>query len=51
MMHGINRQHIFEDTEDHYPLLLCLSNAQEEYSPEVERLPNSCHYYAYALMP
>ena len=51
MMRGINRQRIFEDTEDHYTFLPCLSNAQEQYSPEVERLPNSCHYYAYALMP
>ena len=25
-------------------------NAQEQYSPEGERLPNSSHYYAYALM-
>ena len=50
MMGGINRQHIFEDTEDHYTFLQCLSNAQEQYSPEGERLPDSCHYYAYALI-
>ena len=50
MMRGINRQRIFEDTEDHYTFLQCLSNAQEQYSPEGERLPNSCHYYAYALI-
>ena len=50
MMRGINRQRIFEDTEDHYIFLQCLSSAQEQYSPEGERLPNSCHYYAYALM-
>ena len=50
MMRGINRQRIFEDTEDHYFFLQCLSNAQEQYSPEGDRLPNSCHYYAYALM-
>ena len=49
MMHGINRQRIFEDTEDHYTFLQCRSNAQEKYSPEGERLPNSCHYYAYTL--
>lgn len=50
MMRGINRQRIFEDTEDHYTFLQRLSNAQEQYSPEGERLPDSCHYYAYALM-
>ena len=50
MMRGINRQRIFEDTEDHYTFLQCLSNAQEQHSPEGERLPNSCHNYAYALM-
>ena len=50
MMRGINRQRIFEDTEDHYFFLQCLSNAQEQYSPEGDRLPNSCHYYAYSLM-
>lgn len=50
MIRGINRQRIFEDTEDHYTFLQCLSNAQEQYSPEGERLPNSCHYYAYSLM-
>ena len=38
-----------EDTEDHYIFPQCLSCAQEQYSPEGERLPNSCHYYAYAL--
>ena len=39
MMRGINRQRIFEDTEDHYTFLQCLSNAQEQYSPDGERLP------------
>ena len=39
MMRGINRQRIFEDTEDHYTFLQCRSNAQEQYSPEGERLP------------
>lgn len=50
MMRGINCQRIFENTEDHYIFLQCLSSAQEQYSPEGERLPNSCYYYAYALM-
>ena len=50
MMRGINRQRIFEDTEDHYTFLQCLISAQEQYSPEEERLPNSSHDYAYALM-
>ena len=50
MMRGIDRQRIFEDTEDHYIFLQCLSSAQEQYSPEGERLPNSSHDYAYALM-
>ena len=50
MMRGINRQSIFEDTEDRYTFLQCRSYAQEQYSPGGERLPNSCHYYAYALM-
>ena len=39
MMCGINRQRIFEDTEYHYTFIQCLSNAQELYSPEGERLP------------
>ena len=39
MMRGINRQRIFENTEDHYTFLQCLSNAQEQYSPDGERLP------------
>ena len=34
MMRGINRQRIFEDTEDHYIFLQCLSSAQEQYSPQ-----------------
>ena len=50
MMRGINHQRIFEDSEDHYTFLQCLRNAQEQYTPEGNRLPNSCHYYAYALM-
>lgn len=50
MMRGINRQRIFEDTEDHYTFLQCLSNAQEQYSPEGERLPNSCHYFYVAMI-
>ena len=49
MMRSINRQRIFEDTEDRYTFLQCRSNAQEQDSPEGERLPDSCHYYAYAL--
>ena len=39
MMRGINRQRIFEDTEDHYTFRQCRSNAQEQYSPGGERLP------------
>ena len=50
MMRGINRQRIFEDSEDHYTFLQCLRSAQEQYTPLGDRLPNSCHYYAYALM-
>ena len=46
----INRQRIFEDSEDHYTFLQCLRSAQEQYTPLGDRLPNSCHYYAYALM-
>ena len=49
-MRGIDRQRIFEDPEDHYIFLQCLSSAQEQYSPEGKRLLNSCHYHAYALM-
>ena len=29
MMRGINRQRIFEDTEDHYTFLQCRSNGQQ----------------------
>ena len=29
MMCGINRQRIFEDTEDRYPFLQCLSDGQQ----------------------
>ena len=29
MMRGINRQRIFEDTEDHYTFLQCLSYGQQ----------------------
>ena len=50
MMRGINHQRIFEDSEDHYTFLQCLRNAQEQYTPNGEQLPNYCHYYAYALM-
>ena len=50
MMRGINRQRIFEDSEDHYTFLQCLRSAQEQYTPLGDRLLNSCHYYAYALM-
>ena len=50
MMRGINHQRIFEDSEDHYTFLQCLRRAQEQFAPLGDRLPNSCHYYAYALM-
>lgn len=50
MMRGINRQRIFEDSEDHYTFLPCLRSAQEQYTPLGDRMHNSCHYYAYALM-
>ena len=29
MMRGINRQRIFEDTEDHYTFLQCRSDGQQ----------------------
>ena len=41
MMRGINRQRIFEDSEDHYTFLQCLRSAQEHYTPLGDRLPNS----------
>lgn len=50
MMRGINHQRIFEDSEDHYTFLQCLRSAQEQYTPCGDRLPSTCHYYAYALM-
>ena len=50
MMRGINHQRIFEDSEDHYTFLQCLRSAQEQFAPLGDRLPNSCHYYVYALM-
>ena len=51
MMRGINRQRIFEDSEDHYTFLQCLRSAQEKFTPLGDRLPNPCHYYAYVEAP
>ena len=37
MMRGINRQCIFEDSEDHYTFLQCLRSAQEQYVATADR--------------
>lgn len=50
MMRGINHQQIFEDDEDCYVMLQTLQNVQQQYADNGERLPDSCTYYAYALM-
>ena len=34
MMRGINRQRIFEDTEDHYTFLQCLSDGLQRLDKE-----------------
>ena len=34
MMRGINRQRIYEDTEDHYPFLQCLSDGLQRLDKE-----------------
>ena len=37
MMRGINRQRIFEDSEDYYTFLQCLRSAQEKYVATADR--------------
>lgn len=51
MLRGINRQDIFEDDEDRYKFLQCLSNLIEPYDERGYRIPALCSIFAYCLMP
>jgi len=51
MLRGINRQDIFEDDEDRYKFLQCLSNLIEPYDERGYRIPALCGIFAYCLMP
>ena len=50
MLRGINRQDIFEETEDYVRMLSCLHQMLEQYDDQGNRLPPLCTFYAYCLM-
>ena len=50
MLRGINRQDIFEETEDYVRMLSCLQQMLEQYDDQGNRLPPLCTFYAYCLM-
>lgn len=50
MLRGINRQDIFEETEDYMRMLSCLQQMLEQYDDHGNRLPPLCTFYAYCLM-
>ena len=50
MLRGINRQDIFEETEDYMRMLSCLQQMLEQYDDQGNRLPPLCTFYAYCLM-
>lgn len=50
MMRGINHQQIFEDEEDYYTMLQALQKAKQQFTDDGIQLPDTCSYYAYALM-
>ena len=50
MLRGINRQDIFEDSENYIRMLRCLQQMLEQYDDHGNRLPPLCTLYAYCLM-
>jgi REP element-mobilizing transposase RayT len=50
MLHGINRQDIFEEREDYVRMLTYLQQLLERYDEKGKRLPPLCTVYAYCLM-
>ena len=50
MLRGINRQDIFEETEDYVRMLSCLQQMLEQYDDQGNRLAPLCTFYAYCLM-
>ena len=50
MLRGINRQDIFEETEDYVRMLSCMQQMLEQYDDQGNRLPPLCTFYAYCLM-
>ena len=51
MLRGINRQDIFEDSEDYQTFLSILSKVQEHLGDDLVSKICTCHIYAYCLMP
>lgn len=51
MLRGINRQDIFEDSEDYQKFIRCLNLLLETYDEQGYRVDALCDIYAYCLMP
>jgi REP element-mobilizing transposase RayT len=51
MLRGINRQDIFEDSQDYREFIKILSSVQNRLEDDLVTRSNPCHFYAYCLMP
>ena len=51
MLRGINRQDIFEDSEDYQKFIRSLNLLLETYDEQGYRVDALCDIYAYCLMP
>lgn len=51
MIRGINRQDIFEDTEDHRQFIEVLASLREVMAEDMQTKICTCHIYAYCIMP
>ena len=51
MLRGINRQDIFEDTEDYLAFIETMRKIQERRADDQESRISTCQIYAYCLMP
>ena len=51
MIRGINRQDIFEDTEDYRKFIEVLVSLREVMAEDMQTKICTCHIYAYCIMP
>ena len=51
MIRGINRQDIFEDSEDYRKMIETLASLREVMAEDMQTKICACHIYAYCIMP